>query len=203
MTYFISRVIYGIILKLFFKFEVMGKNNLPARGAFIAVANHASYADPVVMAVACNTTQLKFVAKRELFGRPFLGPWCKATGCIPIERYSGSSAPLKKALKILKEGGALGIFPEGKRSPDGSLQKAEPGVGVIAARSKAPIVPMYISGADKAMPKGTKIPRPRRITVRIGRIVDISGYEDIPDRRRSYEFIGEKIMASIAGLKHA
>ena len=165
MVYFVSRIAYKIILKLFFNLEVQNAENIPEKGPFIMAGNHVSNADPVVMAVACRTKRLRFLAKRELFDRPFMGAWCRACGCIPIERYSGSSAPLKKSLSVLKNGKALGVFPEGTRSRDGKLHKAEPGVGIIAAKSRVPIVPIYISGTDKVLPIGAKFPVPNDIKV--------------------------------------
>jgi len=201
MGYFISRLIYKLILKLFFKFEVIDRENIPKEGPFIMVANHVSYADPAVMGVACNTLPLRFLAKKELFHNPVLGAWCRAVGCIFIERESTSSAPLKNILKVLNARGAVGIFPEGKRSPDGELQKAKLGIGVIAAKSRAPIIPMYIFGTRKAMPKGQSIPRPCKVKARIGKPVDVSGHKSINDKKKAYEFIGSKIMEGIAELK--
>ena len=202
MIYFISRLTYGIILKLFFSLKVQDRENIPKKGPFILVGNHVSNADPVVMAVACRTMRLRFLAKRELFDRPFMGAWCRACGCIPIERYSGSSAPLKKSLNALKNGKALGVFPEGTRSRDGKLQKAQPGVGIIAAKSRVPIIPVYISGTDKALPIGGKFPRPHPIKVKVGKALDINGARSIANRRKSYESIGERIMEAIGRLKH-
>lgn len=201
MMYFISRFIYKFILKLFFKFEVIGKENIPKKGPFIMVSNHVSYADPAVMGVTCNTVPITFMAKQELFDKSFFGKWIKAVGCIPVGRHSGSSRPLKTALRKLKEGGALGIFPEGKRSTDGNLQKAELGVGLIALKSKAPIIPMYIVGTEKALPKGQKHLTPCKVKARVGKPVNIKGSEDFVGRRKSYEFVGEKIMGAIGRLK--
>jgi 1-acyl-sn-glycerol-3-phosphate acyltransferase len=203
VSYFISRVVYGIILKLFFKFEVIGRENIPRRGPYILAANHVSYADPVIIGVACPAPHVSFIAKRELVDKPFLGAWCRAVGCIFIERYSGSSAPLKKTLKRLKEGGVIGMFPEGRRSRDGNLQKAEPGVGVITARSKAPVIPMYIYGSERALPVGGKFPRPYyRIIVRIGKAVDLDKMPRFSKKRKAYEYIGEEVMKAIRRLAH-
>lgn len=201
MVYFISRQIYKAILKLFFKFKATGRENVPNKGPFIMVSNHMSYSDPVVMGVACHTVPLAFIAKRELFDAPFFGLWVKAVGCISIERFSGSSAPLKKALKKLKEGGAIGIFPEGTRSRDGSLQSAQPGIGIIAAKSKATLIPMHISGTDKALPVGRRFPRLCPIKANIGPAIDISGADAFSDKREFYEFIGKKVMEAIAELR--
>jgi 1-acyl-sn-glycerol-3-phosphate acyltransferase len=201
MTYFISRLIYKAILKILLKFEVRGSENLPEKGPFIVASNHASFIDPAVVGVACRTMPLAFMAKREVFEVPILGRWVRAVGCIPVERDSGSFRPLKAALQKLRAGGALGIFPEGSRSPDGRLQKAEAGIGFLASKSKAPIVPVYLSGTDKALPKGEKILRRCKVTAKFGKIIGMDKDAKISERRKVYDSIGEKVMGAIAGLK--
>ncbi len=197
-----SRIILKTLLNAFFSLEIEGAENLPKKGPFIVASNHVSHVDPIVVGVACNTSQIAFMAKRELFDMPILGPWIKAVGCISVERNSGSSGSLKKAVQKLKDGGAIGIFPEGRRSPDGSLKKPEPGIGLLAAKSGAPIIPIYVSGTAKVMPKGQKIPKPYKIKARIGKIVDISQRSGLSGKREAYEFIGEKAIAAIAALKN-
>jgi len=201
VAYANSRLILKALLNAFFSLEIEGTENLPKKGPFIVASNHVSHVDPVVVGVACNTSQLAFMAKRELFDMPIVGPWVKAVGCIPVERESGGPASLKKAVKKLKNGDAIGIFPEGRRSVDGSLKKPEPGIGLLAAKSGAPIVPMYVSGTAKVMPKGQKVPKPYKIKARIGKIVDISESSGLSGRREVYEFIGEKVINAIAALK--
>ena len=201
VAYSNSRFILKALLNTFFGFEVEGVENLPEKGPFIVASNHVSYVDPVVVGVACNTSQLTFMAKRELFDMPILGPWIKSVGCIPVERDSGSSGPLKKAMRKLKGGGSIGIFPEGRRSPDGSLKKSEPGIGLLAAKSGVPIVPIYVFGTAKVMPKGRKFPKPHTIKARIGKIVDIGESAGSSGKREAYELIGEKVIDAIAALK--
>ena len=201
MIYFLSRLFYKALLKTVFGLEVRGQGNLPKKGPFIIVSNHVSYADPAVVGVACNTSSVAFMAKRELFEIPVFGSWVKAVGCIPIERYSGSPAPLKKAVKKLKEGGVLGMFPEGTRSPDGSFRKAQPGIGIIALKSGAPVVPFYIEGAREALPVGKKWPVPHKIRATIGKPVDIPESLKLGEKRKVYESIGEKVMEAISRLK--
>ncbi len=201
MTYFISRLLYKALLKILFGFKVIGKENIPKKGPFIMASNHVSIADPAVVGVACHTAQLTFMAKKELFDIPVFGLWFRAVGCIPTERDFRNFGPVKKAVKRLKAGGVLGIFPEGTRSVDGQLKKLEPGIGLIALKSGAPIVPVYISGTQKALPKGKKFLRPCKVTAKIGKIVDISESTGLSEKRKIYESIGEKVMDAILSLK--
>ena len=202
MTYFISRMIFKIILHALGKFEVMGKENLPKKGPFIMASNHVSLADPAAVGVACNTMSLIFMAKKELFELNMWGWWFKAMGCIPVRRESGNFQVLKKAVEKLREGKAIAIFPEGKRSSDGTLQKAEPGIGFLAVKSKAPIVPVYVSGTDKLLPKGEKFIKPNKVIAKIGKRINITDAALPSERRKVYEAIGEKTMAVIRELKN-
>ena len=201
MIYFLSRLFYKALLKTVFGLEIIGKGNLPKKGPYIIVSNHVSYADPAVVGVACNTSFVTFMAKRELFEVPVFGSWVKAVGCIPIERYSGSPAPLKKAVKKLKAGGVLGMFPEGTRSPDGSFRKAQPGIGIIVLKSGAPVIPCYIEGSREALPVGKKWPVPHKIRATIGKPVDIPESLALGEKRKVYESVGEKVMEAISRLK--
>ncbi len=202
MTYFISRLIYKVLLKILFKFEVKGSENLPQKGPFIIASNHASLIDPAVVGVACHTMPVTFMAKRELFDVPVFGRWVKAVGCLPVERNSGNFRPLKIAVQKLREGGTVGIFPEGRRSPDGQLQKPEAGIGLLASKSEAPIVPIYLSGTDKALAKGKKFITPCKVTAKFGKIIGIERTTTPSERRKAYESIGKKAMDAISRLKN-
>jgi len=201
-TYHISRNFFEGILKNFFGFKITGSENLPERGPFIVASNHVSYADPVVVGVACYTVPIIFMAKKELFQSPILGSWVKAVGCIPIERDSKSFTPLKRAIGKLREGKAVGIFPEGTRSRDGKMQKSQPGIGFLAAKCGVPIIPIYVSGTEKAMPRGQKFAVPCKIKARIGAPIYANECFANADNRQAYNVIGEKVMNSIGNLKN-
>ncbi len=201
MAYFISRIIYKVILKILVRLEVKGSENLPLKGPFIIASNHASIMDPAVVGVACHTVPVTFMAKRELFDVPILGLWMRAVGCIPVERDSRSFRPLKAAVQKLKDGGALGIFPEGRRSPDGRLQEPQAGIGLLALKAKAPIVPVYLSGTDTALAKGKNFITPYKVTARFGNVLGIKETTKISERREFYQSIGEKVMNAISQLK--
>ncbi|MBN1353419.1 MAG: 1-acyl-sn-glycerol-3-phosphate acyltransferase [Candidatus Omnitrophica bacterium] len=203
-VYFISRTIFWISLVTLCRIKITGKENFPESGAFIVASNHTSFADPPVMGVACSRAPLVFMAKKELFEVPVFGLWFKAMGCIPVDRRSGSFRPLKNALQKLKNGKPLGIFPEGTRSADGKLKKAELGIGFLAAKSKAPIIPMYISGTDKVLPKGHKFIKPHKVIVKIGKRLEIGDNAALSgDKDKIYASIGETVMRAIESLKNA
>ena len=203
MTYFISRLVFGALLNILLKFKIEGRENFPKKRPFIVASNHTSFLDPVVIAVACNTAPLTFMAKRELFDRPFLGRWLRGIGCIPIDKISGGAGALKKVVNKIKKSCAIGIFPEGTRSLDGTFKKAEPGIGLIALKTKAPIVPVYIKGALDALPKdSTRVKFGSEVIAKIGKPISINEDYSLGDRKDSYKLIGERVMQEIENLKN-
>jgi 1-acyl-sn-glycerol-3-phosphate acyltransferase len=131
-------------------------------GPVLLVANHQSHLDPVLIGLACPR-QLKFLARVGLFFWPFSW-WIRALGAVKIDRESALGG-IKTALKLLKDGNAVAVFPEGSRTFDGLIHEFLPGFCVLARRSGATIVPVAIDGAFAAMPRGSILVRPARITL--------------------------------------
>jgi len=163
-----TRALFIVLLKIIASFRVYGRENLPAKGSFIIASNHVSYVDPGVVGIACDGYRISFMAKRELFESRRWRWWFEAMDSIPADRIARDSTPLKTAIKKLKNGGIVGIFPEGTRSPDGRMQKAEPGIGLLAEKTGVPIVPIYLSGTDNVLPRGGRWLRMHPVTARIG-----------------------------------
>lgn len=128
------------------RWEVSGKENLPASGGLILAANHTSYWDPVV--VCCMTDRpVYFMAKSELFSVPLLGKFLKKVGVFPVHRDRLDRVAIRTALKYLAEGKVVGIFPEGSRSHTGELLQPHPGAAMLALKSKAPVLPVAVTGS--------------------------------------------------------
>jgi len=196
-----TRALFIVLLKVIASFRVYGRENLPAKGPFIIVSNHASYVDPGVIAIACDGYRISFMAKKELFKSRRWRWWFEATDCIPADRFARDSGPLKTAIKKLKSGKIVGIFPEGTRSPDGKMQKAEPGIGFLAEKTGAPIIPLYLSGTDSVLPRGGRWIRMHPVTARIGEAIKIDLSDAIRDKKKRYFSIGEKVMQAIKELQ--
>lgn len=158
MFYKFALAIVRFVLLFIFRVKTIGKENIPEDGGVIVAYNHKSYWDPVIAGATCPR-KLRFMAKEELFKNPLFGRLIKALGAFPISRGRGDIGAIKGSLKILKEGNTMLIFPEGRRSKDGTIGSAKPGVAAIAHRAKVPVVPACISGDYKWM---------RRITVSYG-----------------------------------
>ena len=157
MLYIIAKIKFLIIFKLFFRLKVTGQQNIPQDGPFIIVANHSSLLDPVILGVSVRP-KIIFIAASYLFEIRWLGYLLRKANSIPVQGENDISS-LKRALKILQQGGVLGIFPEGgvDRQKDDLPIKA--GAAFLATRVGVPIVPIRIKGADKALPRGAKFIR--------------------------------------------
>ena len=186
--------------------HVEGLRHLPAHGPVILAANHLSVIDPLFMGVALPRPII-FIAKQELFAegntaQRLFTRALRAIGQLPVDRRPGQSAQeaMEESLRVLAEGNVYGIFPEGTRSPDGRLYRGQTGLAWLALTSKAPVVPVALSGTDRIRPKGVRVPRLRHIGVRVGPPVDLSAWDGEANRARSRRAATDAIMAAIARL---
>ncbi|MBR2214528.1 MAG: 1-acyl-sn-glycerol-3-phosphate acyltransferase [Selenomonadaceae bacterium] len=158
MFYAILRVLFCLYFKLFFRAEIIGRENMPREGAVILAANHMSNWDPPFL--ACFLFRpVSYMAKVELFKNPIFGAAITKCHAFPVKRGGADKSAIKTAVNVLKEGRCLGLFPEGTRSRDGHLKKAEAGVGLIAALTKAPVVPAAILGTERMFKAGSFFPK--------------------------------------------
>lgn len=162
--------------------EVRGREHIPAQGSFVLASNHVSYLDPPVVGASCFR-KAYFIAKEELFSRPILSWLLPKINVLPVKRSSGDYASLRKSLKLLTSGEPLVVFPEGqRREKNGVPLPAQPGIGFIVARAGVPVIPVYVQGTEKALPKGARFIYPAKIRVYFGRQIKIDSsmpYEDI------------------------
>ncbi len=146
MSFRIARKIVGFIIgHIFFRLKIHGRENMPAEGAVIIAMNHRSYWDGPLAATTLPR-QLAIMAKKELFDVPVLSAILRWAGAFPVSRGQGDISAIKAALKALKAGMAMAIFPEGRRVFKGQEHTAKAGVALIAEKTGAPIVPVAISG---------------------------------------------------------
>jgi 1-acyl-sn-glycerol-3-phosphate acyltransferase len=143
------------IARTFFNYRVIGAENMIEEGPCIIAANHCSYLDPPLVGVACKRA-IHYLARKSLLDVPILGPILPELNVIPVDQKNADRSALMGAIRVVKNGGAVLIFPEGSRSPDGQLQPPQPGIGMIAAKTGAPIVPVRIFGSFEALPKSRR-----------------------------------------------
>ena len=155
------------IAKTFFNYRVIGAENMIEEGPCIIAANHCSNLDPPLVGVACKRA-IHYLAKKSLLDWPVLGPIFPQLNVIPVDQKNADRSALMGAIRVVKNGGAVLIFPEGSRSPDGKLQPAQPGIGMIAAKTGAPIVPVRILGSFAILPRGSKLPKKLPVEIFVG-----------------------------------
>jgi 1-acyl-sn-glycerol-3-phosphate acyltransferase len=186
-------------MRLAFGLRSRGAEHVPAKGPVLLVANHVSFLDPPLVGGA-SPRPLSFLAKAELFRVPLFGGLIRRLNAQPLRREGGDAAALRAALRVLKRGGALLVFPEGTRGEGDILGPAKPGAGMLAVLGGAPVVPVYISGSGRAWPRGRRFPRPANVTVTFGSPlpVTVGGYAS---RKDDYEAVSRQMMSAIAGLR--
>ncbi len=201
-------LIYELCVKLsriaacnLFGLQIYGKENIIEEGPSLLVMNHQSYLDPPLAAVCCER-QIHFLARKTLFNVPVVGRLIRHLNVIGIDRDGADMSALKAVIRLLKNGGSTIIFPEGTRSKDGSLGPARAGVGLVIAKSLAPVVPMRVFGAYDAFPRTAKIPRRAKITIVIGEPMRFTKADVAGDPREVYQAISERVMVRIAGLEN-
>ena len=180
-------------------------DQIPRTGPVIVAANHSSNLDVPVLGSSLMPKlgrRLQWLGKKEVFDWPIVGWVARNGGVHAVDRSTADIDAFRLATRILDDGHALFVFPEGTRSHDGQLGAARDGVAVLALRTGAPIVPVGVSGSYERWPRGQKLPRPGgRVTVRVGspfRIADV-----LPpgtDRRTAKGQATEVIMRRIADL---
>ena len=179
MTYWFYDLV-KFVLRLFFRLgfglEVLGREHVPKRGAFIVAANHVSFLDPPLVGVVCPR-RLRFLARADLYHHPLLGAFLRGIHAIPLQRDAADLAAVRAALSSLRSGRAVAMFPEGGRQFSGQLGLAKPGVGLLADTAQTPIIPALVQGTFQALPPGARRLRRAKIRVAFG--------EPIPYTRNS------------------
>jgi 1-acyl-sn-glycerol-3-phosphate acyltransferase len=175
---------------------------VPRQGPVLLVANHSSLLDPPLVG-GMTPRPVTFLAKAELFRIPLFGRFIRGLNAHPVRREGGDPAALRLALRILEKGGTLLVFPEGTRGVEGTLRPGKPGAGMLAAMSRAPVVPVYVRGSGQAWPRGMKLPRPAKVTVTFGQPLQFGTEAGATKKKDSYEAASQAMMAAIARLKDA
>jgi 1-acyl-sn-glycerol-3-phosphate acyltransferase len=155
------------VCSVLFRPTVRGTEHVPSSGPYILAPVHRSNAD-FAFAVFVTPRKTFFMAKDNLWHSKLLGGFISSMGAFPVHRGSADRAALKAAEAVLRAGEPLVLFPEGTRQEGPLLGPMLEGAAFLSARTGAPIVPIGISGTDRALPKGAKLPRPVHANVVIG-----------------------------------
>ncbi len=186
MSYSVARFIVNVVLRIFYRIDVEGLENVPMKGRLAICSNHSNNLDPLMISIIFPR-QIYWMAKKELFKNKALGFILKKIGIFPVDRGDSDISAIKNALRILKDEKVLGIFPEGGRVKGFDLNNAKPGIGLLTAKSKSVVLPIYIYSDYKLFNK---------VKINIGKPIDLSK-EDSKD----YAEISRNILISIYDLK--
>ena len=195
------RVFHGLLRKPFawvLRLHVHGAENEPDAdcGPYIICGNHTVFADPIFLCVATKKQQPHFMAKRELFKVPLLGWLIRALGAFPVDRGSGDVSAIKKSIALLEQGKSLGIFPQGHRYVGVNPRETEArhGIGMIASRTHATILPCYLCMPDYKYKFG------RRLDIVIGKPILYEEYAAGLSGTAEYVAITQKVFDRICTL---
>ena len=189
--YRIFRTLMLALGRIFLGFEVHGAHRVPPKGPLIAAANHSRFFDPVFVSMAVPR-RVRWMAKKELFTFPF-AKFFYFLGTFPVDRQGGGRAALRTALDFLAEGRTLGIFPEGTRRKEGVSVEAKSGAILLAARSGAPILPVF---ADKIPSPAARL-RGEKFHIYIGEPIII---DNTSRGRKAYRGTADEILHTIYAL---
>ena len=204
--FWLLKIAIGPFLISVFRPWTRGAENVPKSGPIIFASNHLSFVDSVFLPLLIDR-HITFLAKSEYFTGPGIGGWFQreiffGLGQVPIDRSGGkaSEASLNSGLSVLAEGRQLGIYPEGTRSPDGRLYRGRTGIARMVLESGARVIPIAMVDTDKIQPRGTRIPKVRRVGVVFGEPLDFSRFAGMEGDRFVLRSITDELMYEISRL---
>ena len=202
-TYWFFLRFAQLVARMVFSLKIIGRENLPKSGGYLLAMNHQSYLDPPVVALAADPRPIHFLARKTLLKWPILGPIFPRLNVVPVDQERPDMSALKNVIRLLRAGETTIVFPEGARTLDGNLQPAQPGIGLIIAKTMVPVVPMRVFGAYEAMPPGSSRVRAHPITVKIGAPLVFTA-DDLQnaktEARDVYRALSERVMAAITAI---
>jgi len=198
--YWLGYQLSRLVAQVFFRFRVIHRERMIQGGAVILAMNHQSYLDPPLAGITCNRA-IYFLARKTLLDVPMLGWLLPKLNVIPVSQEGIDRSALKTVIRVLGSGNAVLVFPEGSRTLNGSLQPAEPGLGLVIAKTLAPIVPMRIFGAHEALPRDGGSLHLVPITIVMGEPIFFTPADVEPRTKDLYRRLSQRVMDAIATLQ--
>ena len=201
LTYKLIAVTIRLILRFNGGLATKGTDNVPSEGGVIIASNHISYLDPPLLGSVLPRLAT-FMARKGLFDVPVLGRMI-TRAAFPIDREKPRPSTIKNAVRRLKKGALIVMFPEGRRNETGQLLEARRGVGMIATMSNVPIVPALIIGTDKALPVNAKWLKRHKISVIFGKPIYHKSFTESTDSPShiKHDKISDNVMSAIKELQ--
>ncbi|MFF7412730.1 lysophospholipid acyltransferase family protein [Streptomyces lydicus] len=206
MSRIVLKAILGFVMRVLYRPKVEGMERIPATGPVILAGNHVTFIDSLFLSLVVKRP-VYFIGKDEyVTGKGVKGrlmAWFfTSAGMIPVDRDGGHGgvAALMTGRRILEQGKAFGIYPEGTRSPDGRLYRGRTGIARLALMTGAPVVPFAMVGTDKVQPGGKGLPRIAPVTVRFGEALDFSRYDGMDRDRYVLRAVTDEVMSDVMEL---
>jgi len=198
MLYALAHALLRIAFHVLCRWEVSGRENVPPEGGVIIAPNHESFLDPTLIGTSLPRP-VHFLARRDLFSPRPWGWVLRRVRAVPVERASPAPGSIRTVLGLLKAGEALVIFPEGTRGDGVVLGEGKVGLGMLVLRGGVPVVPAYIQGSGRVLPRGAHLPRPGKIRVAYG--PPLLFRRPARPLRGDYEEVSRRVIAEIARLR--
>ncbi|HWN93465.1 MAG TPA: lysophospholipid acyltransferase family protein [Methylomirabilota bacterium] len=205
-VYWLGWSFFRVFYATYLRHRAFNPERVPKTGAVILASNHASILDPPLVGIGLNR-ECTFLARETLFNlapiRWLLTRW----QAIPIDRDGSGAAGMKRILAALEKGRAVILFPEGTRTRDGQLQSVRSGIGLLAIKSQAPVVPVRVWGTFEAMGRGVHFPKPKRVMAKYGEpmlFTELRAESKNCSKERLkeiYQQVSSEILAAIAQLE--
>ena len=187
----IAKIVTWVYIRLIFRFQVIGSENIPKKGGAVLCSNHMSNYDPVAV-VAGMKRMPHYLAKKELFETPFVSWVVRHLKAFPIDRSQTDMTAFKTAVSLLKSGEIVGIFAQGTRVKEGEAKEAKAGVALFALKAQVPVIPVCITGSYKLF---------SRVTVHYGEPITLEEYRGKRVKTEQLSEIAESIMEKINEMK--
>ena len=199
--YWVGYHLSRILAQIFFRFRILHRERMINSGPVLLAVNHQSYFDPPLAGNATDRP-IYYLARRTLLDVPFLRWLLPKLNVIPVDQEGVDRRAIRQLIDVVKAGNGALVFPEGSRTIDGNLQPGMPGIGMVIAKTGAPVVPMRIFGAHEALPRGSGRPRLfHPITVIVGQPIHFTREEIEAHGREAYGRISQRVMDAIAEIK--
>jgi len=206
LSYRLGWAFFRLMYATYFRWRVYNRERVPLTGPVILAANHMSFLDPPLVGSALSRP-INYLARESLFRFPVVSSILHSWNAVPVDRDGGGARGLKNIMDRLRAGGGIILFPEGTRSHDGKLRPALSGIGLVVAKSEAPVVPVRVFGTFEAWGRNLTIPRPKRVAVKYGmpmRFEKLRAEAKTCDKARLkqiYQEIADGLMTEIAKLE--
>jgi len=197
--YRFARFIINLLCRLFWRVRVTGRENIPLSGAFVLAPVHRSNIDTML---ACTVTprRMRYMGKDSLWKNSFTAWLLSALGGFPVTRGTADREALRRCVYVLQSGQPLVMFPEGERKSGAVVEKLFDGAVYVAIKANVPIIPVGIGGSELAMQKGSKMIRPVRCAMVIGKPINVGTSDGTRTARSSVKTISEELQLSLQNL---